>query len=213
MATSWHVDKGLGVLIAQVKARYPGIEVGTIGDTAHQGGPSDHNPDGDGSVDAADFMVGPTFSKSAAEELARLLATNHDQRISYIIWNRRICSRTVSPWSWRSYAGSDPHTGHVHVSVNDLHTTDTSAWDLWGREYTYQPVAGYALPVLQYGDDDSERDGFDMVRRAQRLLDVDDDGIYGDQTANAVRAAGFGNGRMIDLPVWIKLSGLSRYAG
>jgi hypothetical protein len=35
-----------------------------------------------------------------------------------VIWNRRICSATIQPWNWRTYTGTNPHTKHVHLSVN-----------------------------------------------------------------------------------------------
>lgn len=83
------------------------------------------------------------------------------------------------------------------------------------RELTYQDLDGYALPILKHKDDDADRDGYDRVHRAQCLLGylgkpVDVDGIYGDQTAGAIRALGFGDGKTIDLPVWVKLYGLTR---
>lgn len=34
----------------------------------------------------------------------------------YVIWNRRIISRTYESQGWRAYTGSSPHTDHVHVS-------------------------------------------------------------------------------------------------
>lgn len=78
------------------------------------------------------------------------------------------------------------------------------------RKYVMAKLDGYSLPVLHKGDDDSKHDGWNTVTRAQRLLGVKADGIYGDDTTAAVKALGFGDGKTIDLTVWVKLAGLSR---
>lgn len=130
MARKWHLDKGLGTLKRQYEDAYPGIVIGTIGDTAHQNEPSDHNPEEDGSVDAIDPMIGPHFTTADAEREVDALVKSRDRRIAYIIWDRRIISSTVSPWKWRRYTRSDPHTGHFHLSVNDKHETDGSPWKI-----------------------------------------------------------------------------------
>lgn len=213
---AWYVDKGLERLIEQVKAKHPGMSVGTIGDAAHQKEKSDHNPEADGSVDAADFMLGAHFSSGDATALANELAVHRDNRIAYVIWNRRIISSTVSPWVWRPYSGSDPHTGHVHVSVNDKHENDTREWDLGGNVYHYVPLVGYGVPELHYGANDQQTDGWNSVHRAQKLLNyvtdakLSEDGIYGPATANAVKKLVGGNGRTIDAAVWVRLFGLNK---
>lgn len=126
----WYVDKGLATLIRQLKTRFPGIVIGTIGDPDHSSRLSDHNPEADGSVDAADPMLGSSFTKADAIWLWNTLRRYKDRRIAYIIWDHQIVSSTVSPWVVRTYEGSDPHTGHVHISVNDKHETDASEWKL-----------------------------------------------------------------------------------
>lgn len=134
MSGSWYVDRGLEVLIEEVKAKFPGVIVGTIGDKPHQGEASDHNPStakhDKGAVDAADFMIGKDFTFANAQWLTNALVRFKDRRIGYIIWNGQIISSTVKPWVWRKYTGKDPHTNHVHVSVNDLHETDSTLWTL-----------------------------------------------------------------------------------
>jgi len=132
MAKDWYVDKGLGVLIAQLKWKYPGIEIGTIAGGGHVATwpATDHAPEPDGSVDAADLMIGPDFTTDDAYQVVDALVKHRDERIAYIIWQKRIISSTVQPWVWRPYKGADPHTGHPHISVNDKHENDTSSWDL-----------------------------------------------------------------------------------
>lgn len=142
MAT-WYVDKGLGLLIALLRARFPGIVIGTIGDEEHRARKSGHNPEADGSVDAADPTIGPHFTFANAQWLVNQLVASRDPRIAFIIWNRRIISSTVSPWTWRPYLLADPHTGHVHIEVNDLHENDLSPWDLGDDDMTPKELLAY----------------------------------------------------------------------
>lgn len=125
-----YLDKGLDVLRAYLRAKHPGIVIGWIGDPAHQSGTSDHNPEADGSVDAIDPMIGPSFTFAECQEFIDDLVATRDPRLAYVIWNKRIISSTISPWTWRAYTGDDPHTGHAHISVNDKHENDTSDWGL-----------------------------------------------------------------------------------
>lgn len=109
----WSLDPHLTAIVNTVKKQHPGIEVGTIGDAAHKARKSDHNPDANGVVHAADFMIGSHFSASDAQTLANQLAASGDPKIKYIIYNKRIWENG----SWRAYNGSNPHTDHVHLSV------------------------------------------------------------------------------------------------
>lgn len=43
-----------------------------------------------------------------------------------------------------------------------------------------------AMPVLKEGDRDDKLDGYDIIKRLQRLLQIKDDGIWGPQTTKAV---------------------------
>lgn len=217
----WYVDKGLGTLISQVKQANPGMTVGTIAGGGHVATwpATDHAPEPDGSVDAADFMVNKAFTESEANALVAALVAGRDPRIAYIIWQRRIMSSRMvdghPAWTWRKYDGDDPHTGHVHLSVNDKHENDNSPWNLGGVMYKYEELSGYGLPILNYGDDDRLHDGYNGVGRAQSLLkyqgeNVTVDGIYGDQVKAAVKRVCGGDGRRIDRADWVKLAGLSR---
>lgn len=185
MTSDWHVDEGLAVLIAQMKHRYPGLVVGTIGDKAHQGHKSDHNPEADGSVDAADFMLNKKgFDKAEAERLAQTLALHADHRISYIIWDHEIWKPGIG---WTKYTGSNPHTDHVHLSVNDAHHEDLRNWNLtpWLRELTYMELTAH-MPILREGDRDDQLPGYNLIARIQRLNDITPDGIWGPKTTAAL---------------------------
>lgn len=93
---------------------------GTIGDADHASRKSDHNPwildSGVGVVTALDITHNPAAGCSA-ESIAESLRSSKDPRIKYVIWNRRIFSASIEPWSWRTYGGESAHTGHIHVSV------------------------------------------------------------------------------------------------
>jgi hypothetical protein len=98
---------------------------GWIGDPAHASRHSDHNPEGDGSVDAVDITHDPA---AGADMNAITDTVKDDPRMdaegSYIIWNRRIWSGS----SWATYTGSNGHTVHAHFSIGDSVQNDTSPW-------------------------------------------------------------------------------------
>jgi hypothetical protein len=112
---------------------------GSIGDAAHASGTSDHNPDPQGRVLALDIdSTGPWpggFDHFVQRVVARQ-KSGADNRLEYVIWNRRIASRS-SGWVWKTYTGSsDPHTGHAHFSARHDHTgnTSTAAWHIDDEE-------------------------------------------------------------------------------
>ena len=133
--------KCLLTLLDQVDHKYPGRAKGSdgmIGDAAHQaeGSASDHNPwlndsQGRGVVTAIDITHDPAHGLVIAH-LAHALAKSHDNRIKYIITNRRILDsrQEFHPWEWMPYFGDDPHTGHLHLSVvtNQSRYDDTRPW-------------------------------------------------------------------------------------
>ncbi len=106
---------------------------GSIGDAAHASRSSDHNPwveaGGKGIVTAIDITHDPAGGCDGGR-LAESLRAGRDERLKYVIWNRRIFSATVSPWEWRPYKGSNPHQHHVHISVRPEpeQFDSTAAW-------------------------------------------------------------------------------------
>lgn len=193
MAEDWYVDKGLNVLNDQLRRKYPGIVIGTIGDRKHQQEHSDHNPEADGSVDASDLMIGPHFTRNDCAIVMESLRRSRDERIAYLIWNHQICSSSHDKWIWVPYHGNDPHTGHGHVSVNDDHHSNLKPWSIDGSKPMRREMqfveAKIKLPVLREGDSDNDFDGFDMIRRMQREIFNDPkmwDGDWGPQTSEAL---------------------------
>jgi hypothetical protein len=133
---AWRVAKSLLTLRDQINAMAPGRSTssdGTIGDAAHQATNSDHNPNADGVVTAMDITHDPSHGVDAGK-LAEMLRVSRDQRIKYVISQRRIFSSKVSPWQWRPYTGVSPHTEHVHISVDADRSLydDTRPWAVDG---------------------------------------------------------------------------------
>lgn len=137
------LDLGLKRLRDQVDALAPNrskASDGWIGDAAHQAEVSDHNPEDtaaadapgnpDDQVDALDLTHDPAHGADMGE-ITEAIRRSHDRRVSYVIFNTRIFSGPGGPlpFVWRHYDGtSDPHTGHAHVSVNDVHHDETQNW-------------------------------------------------------------------------------------
>ena len=132
---AWRVARSLLVLRDQVDQMYPGrgkASDGTIGDVAHQAGASDHNPDRAGVVRAMDLTNDPA-NGCDIDSLSDTLAATRDTRIKYVIANSLIMSGAAgpAPWVWRAYRGSDPHTGHLHLSVvADDRADDPRPWQI-----------------------------------------------------------------------------------
>jgi hypothetical protein len=104
---------------------------GTLGDQLHASRQSDHNPDGNGVVHAADLTHDPAHGMDAhawAEATRLRCKSGAEKRVTYQISNRRIYSES-SGWNWVGYDGSNPHEHHVHTSVTDgPRQDDTSPW-------------------------------------------------------------------------------------
>jgi hypothetical protein len=54
-----------------------------------------------------------------------------DERVSYLIFNKKIWSRDKAKSGNRPYSGSNPHTKHLHISINPDKSNDTSPWFWW----------------------------------------------------------------------------------
>jgi len=48
-----------------------------------------------------------------------------DERVAYLIFNKKIWSRQRRKEGNRKYSGSNPHTKHLHISINDSHAEST----------------------------------------------------------------------------------------
>jgi hypothetical protein len=59
-----------------------------------------------------------------------------DERVSYLIFNKKIWSRQYAKSGNRFYTGSNPHTKHLHISINADMANDTSPWFWWMNQPT-----------------------------------------------------------------------------
>jgi hypothetical protein len=127
---AWRVARCLDKLLAEINASAPNRSKrsdGSIGDAAHQGTGSDHNPHCQGYVvTARDYTHDPNggFDAHAFSDWLRRRCKGdilhngaREHRVKYIISNKRIASPTNN-WAWRYYGGSNPHDHHIHVSCD-----------------------------------------------------------------------------------------------
>lgn len=200
--SGWRVARSLEVLRAEINAVAPGRSTtsdGSIGDAAHAGSPSDHNPNSDGVVCARDFTHDPD-SGADMHRLSRTIVANAPPALKYVIWDRQIWSRSRSAEGWRRYSGSNPHTQHMHVSVGrgpDGQSSgpydDTTPWGI----ATGAPAGtGDDVIGLRIGDGMGDRTHLrEQVKGLQALLRYagfdpgEVDGKYGAGTSGAVLAA------------------------
>ena len=104
---------------------------GWVGDSRHSARKSDHNPDKFGYVRAIDIDSWLESSYSLAPYLADQIRieAKQDKRISYVIYNGRICSKILN-WKWRKYKGINPHKRHIHISFTTLGDLNGTAFDI-----------------------------------------------------------------------------------
>lgn len=134
--SAWRPARSLTRLFAQLDEAYPSrshATDGTICDPDTHSPDSDHCPHdfpgwGDQIVTAGDYTHDPTHGADMAK-VAEALRLSRDPRIKYVIHARRIFSATNSPWVWRTYTGTNPHVGHMHLSVvGDSRADDLREW-------------------------------------------------------------------------------------
>jgi hypothetical protein len=221
----WRNSKATSALREQINALSPNrskASDGTIGDSAHASRSSDHNPwviiiEGGkkiGIVTAVDITHDPVHGIDA-RQLAEAILRSRDPRIKYVISNGEICSGFGGPfpWQWRRYDGVNPHTKHVHLSVEDTQVLfdDPRPWDLdfeVSEGSKANPVVENRNPLLKKGSKG------EAVKRLQTALNrhgasLKVDGDFGKATDKAVRLFQRANGLHVDGKVgqytWDKL--------
>ena len=136
--------RSLGNLFDELNARWPHRDHktdGWIGDAAHQARQSDHNPDSRGIVHAIDIDKDGIDTGIVVGQCARM-----EMPTSYVIFNRWIYSRSRD-FEPRRYTGSNPHTGHIHVSIQSGPTFESAQWH-WGIAVPTNP-ADYIITPAQ----------------------------------------------------------------
>lgn len=158
---AWYLNTALTTFRKEVDAAYPGRDKGsdgTIGDEAHQGTSSDHNPDSDGSVDAWDMDVevnGKGAAYAADVEHLKSVFEAHPAA-QYWIHDRVIANRDYG-WDRRPYSGSNPHDKHVHWNSRSSHEDSTQPWGV-EQPMTRDEFLGHMRAAM---DDQATRDKFE----------------------------------------------------
>ena len=192
---AWRLARSLAVLRDQINQLSPNrskVSDGTIGNAEHSARASDHNPDSSGVVRAMDITHDPAHGIDS-EKLANALLASRDDRIKYVISNKKIASgySGPQPWVWRPYGGKNPHNHHVHISVLAGKTGDTmEPWDIdfsVASGKAAKPATKPANPVLALGTK-----GTDVERMQKALIahgaKLTADSTFGPKTQSALKS-------------------------
>ena len=156
---AWRLAKSLEKLRSEINTKHKGTTFWTIGDSAHRGTWSDHNPNAAGVVCAADVLGDKGLNLT---KFAETIRTSGHPAFKYVIFNRRIAFRGGS---WQPYYGDNPHTTHVHISVGngpDGRSTgpydNQSSWKLWSDDVSAKDVwRDYFIDKIDKGSGSSPR--------------------------------------------------------
>ncbi len=77
---------------------------------------------------AADLTHDPKHGIDCKEIFEKL---KEDERVLYLIHNKKIWSKQYAKQGNRPYTGSNPHTSHIHISIKPDKANDTSPWFWW----------------------------------------------------------------------------------
>lgn len=176
-----HRSASIDALRRDALTVWPGMTIFWIGDLAHQGSVSGHNPDDytgvraemldadtDPEVRALDFMIGSVFTTQSGWDLVNALVRGQDRmRLYYVIYRSTIWRRATG-FKAESYGG-DNHNDHVHVSGHASDDENGSPWqsvlalgeeedmptvdEIWGKIYRdYVPNADGSRPNRTTGE-------------------------------------------------------------
>lgn len=169
--------RSLDVMLVEVNHHAPKrskASDGGLASPAHhlQNPDSDHEPNLAGAWRAYDVTHDPAHGLDGAD-LARRIAAKLGKIPAlglgaYVIYNRRIISTSRLSAGWRPYAGADPHTSHVHISValTAPGYDSTQPWNLWGKA---TPKLDHALEDLKAARD-ARKPGTRKRRRIRDLI-------------------------------------------
>ena len=77
---------------------------------------------------AVDLTHDPKNGVDCAELFEKF---KEDPRVEYLIFNKKIWSKSKSRAGNRPYGGSNPHDKHLHISIYPDMANDTSPWFWW----------------------------------------------------------------------------------
>lgn len=174
--TSPVLAPSLARLRTSINTRWPNRDHssdGWIGDKAHQGRTSDHNPDMWGIVHALDI------DRDGVHIPTLIAAAILHPSTRYVIYWKRIyhVNDLMRP---KRYTGNNPHTGHVHVSI-EHRTQDENSKVAWAPVST--PVVWPTLKAGMAGSAVMQLQAY--LNGHGRVLSLD--GEFGEATLTAVR--------------------------
>ena len=122
---SWRVAGSLLTLLAEINAAHPKRDKRTDGTiSGYPGAISSHNINAAGVVCALDITTGmfsggitPAQGVALADKIRIKLRDQPRGIPCYVIHNGKIAS-AGNNYAWLPYGGPDPHTSHIHVSVD-----------------------------------------------------------------------------------------------
>lgn len=170
------------------------------------------------------------ISKYSKRLLAAGRAGDNDPRTVYMreFFGNSDTDREVEGWDFsknRAASSDSSHLWHIHISIHRKYVNDPRAmqailsilkgesvatWAGRGKPpVTIAAIEG-ALPILKFGmEDPIDASGWSHIARAQRLLQVDDDGVYGPDTQAKVKSMSPDtDGKTIDIGIWRRLIGI-----
>lgn len=203
----WKVCEPVKAIGQQVEAAWPERQPadGTLAGGSHAKWPaSDHGKDPNGIVRAIDIGQ---HDDAELDDFCEQLRLARDPRLRYLINDRKMFSsyprHGYPAWTWRPYTGTNPHSGHAHLSMERDPAVDQD-----GRPFavTFPGEEDPDMPLLpvEYGHGFAEPENLtnppsaltgsqafkkEDVRLIQYLagLEGDDvDGLYGTGTAQAL---------------------------
>jgi hypothetical protein len=71
-----------------------------------------------------------------------------DNRVDYLIFDKKIWSRARRKEGNRKYTGSNPHSKHLHISINSTNANDTSLKRRWQKVlywHQYVPAVRFTI--------------------------------------------------------------------
>jgi hypothetical protein len=198
---AWRLAKSIKTLLDQVNAENPHRRKdsdGGIGNAEHAARNSDHNPyivvKGQGVVRAFDFTHAPETGFDAYA-FAEMLLKNKDQRVRYVISNRKIAAGKSGPnaWTWRPYSGANPHNHHTHVSVTELEAEfdNPKSWNIGGlvaEAAAQAPEANNYVPPPVTLRIKARGELVKMMQAGIGLKGAEIDGFFGANTEKALKA-------------------------
>jgi hypothetical protein len=118
------------------------ISDGLLPSAAHQV----QNPNSDHNTGyAVDLTHDPINGIDCVDIFEKL---KEDKRVKYLIFQGKIWSKEKAKQGNRIYTGSNQHTKHLHISINDGMGNDTSPWFWWmNQPKIFNQFIAKATPV------------------------------------------------------------------